>query len=371
MEVNRGFEKLWGISTSDLESVNYLEHPYIAECGLLPYFLRAVSGKPTIFPAIFFDSSQLATAGKAKWIAGTAYPLKDDRGRVREIVVMHQDLSDAKHAEEEIRRINAYLEQRVEERTQELQVAMQEMEAFSYSVAHDLRAPLRAMGSYAQILNDEHTTDLDAESRDYLGRITENSIRMGELIDGLLDLARISRITPDRDEVDLSKMVLEIWHAMEKRQGSSGPRLVVEPNLKIEADARLIHAALQNLLDNAWKFSQQADVPIVEVGSEIRDGQQTFFVRDNGAGFDPSYINKLFRPFERLHTGNEFPGTGIGLATVRRIIERHGGKVWAEGAIGEGATFYFMIPRTHPPTEVNDYEAYFDESLHVRREHLG
>jgi PAS domain S-box-containing protein len=370
IEVNRGFEKLWGISTQDLESINYLEHPYLAQCGLLPYFTRAVSGKPTIFPATFFDAGQLAPEGKSKWIAGSAYPLKDERGRVREIVVMHQDLTDAKHAEEEIRRINAYLEQRVEERTKELRIAMEEMEAFSYSVAHDLRAPLRAMGSFAHILTEEHKGNLNAEARDYLERITENSVRMGELIDGLLDLARISRITPDRDEIDLSKMVLDIWQAMEKRHPSAAPRLLVEPHLHVEADARLMHAALQNLLDNAWKFSQHADVPMVEFGSETRDDEEVFFIRDNGAGFDPSYINKLFRPFERLHTGNEFPGTGIGLATVRRIIERHGGKVWAEGEVDAGATFYFTIPRTRAAKAPEDYSLYLGESP-IRREHLG
>jgi len=355
IEVNSGFERLWGISLLEVEDISLLDHPYVKESGLLPYLMRALSGKPTLFPPTLFDPSRLVGRGHKRWIAGSAYPLKDNQGRVREIVLMHQDLTEIKHKEEEIKRINAYLEQRVEERTEELAGTVAEMEAFSYSVAHDLRAPLRAMGSFAKILEEDHAEKLNDEAKDYLERIVENSIHMGELIDGLLDLSRISRATLAKDEVDLSTMALDIMQAIEKRQAKPWARTRVQQGLHVQADSRLIHSALENLLDNAWKFSQKSSNPLIEFGADDRGSERVYFVRDNGAGFDPSYINKLFKPFERLHTGSEFPGTGIGLATVRRIIERHGGKVWAEGSLNGGATFYFTLPpgamKTNPPME--------------------
>jgi len=363
IEVNGGFEKLWQASLKNFKDVNLLEHPYMKECGLLPYVLRALSGKPTTFPATEVDIARLAGEGRTRWIMGSAYPLKDQQGRVREVVVMHQDLTDAKKAEEEIVEMNAYLEQRVEERTEELRRAVDEMEAFSYSVAHDLRAPLRAMGSFARILMEDHSEGLDEEAQGFLNRIGENSVRMGELIDGLLDLARISRATLDIDEVDLSKVVEELWRNMEKRYPAPLPTIRIQPALRADADIRLIRAALQNLLDNAWKFSRRESQPVIHFGAENRGGETVYFIRDNGAGFDPSYINKLFRPFERLHTGTEYPGTGIGLATVRRIIERHGGKVWAEGELDKGATFYFTLPSTKTVNVMDEHTFYLSEGV--------
>lgn len=328
------------------------------DAGILPYLRRAASGKPTMLPATLFDASRLVGKGNTRWISGSVYPLTDKRGHVREIVIIHQDLTEIKKAEEEVRRVNAFLEQRVEERTEELAGAMAEMEAFSYSVAHDLRAPLRAMGSFARILVEDYSDKLDSEGQNFLERIVENSIRMGELIDGLLDLSRISRAILDKDDVNLSAMAQEIVKGLEKRAVYS-PHVVIEPGMHVQADSRLMQAALQNLFDNAWKFSQNARQPLIEFGSKIRGEERVFYIRDNGAGFDPHYINKLFKPFERLHTGDEFPGTGIGLATVRRVIERHGGRVWADGKLGEGATFYFTIPE--PPVKT----AAFVEELNL------
>lgn len=347
-EVNHGFEALWGVSRDAVKDTNAFESKLFKDTGLVPFLRHAAMGESAFMPPAQINTRSEDGEEQIRWIAGSAYPVKDDEGRIREIVVVHQDLTDVKKAEEEVRRMNSELEQRVFERTKELGTAMAEMEAFSYSVAHDLRAPLRAMGSFAKILMEDHSANLDEEAHNYLTRIVENSIRMGELIDGLLDLARISRTTLEHNQVDLSLMAEEIVRNLEKRNPRSGVRVSIQPGLRVEADSRLIQSAMENLLDNAFKFTQNTMRPIISFGSEMRPSGPVYFVRDNGAGFDPAYVNKLFKPFERLHTGEEFPGTGIGLATVRRIIERHGGRVWAEGSLHEGATFYFTIAQPLP-----------------------
>jgi two-component system, NtrC family, sensor kinase len=227
---------------------------------------------------------------------------------------------------------------------EELKHKNDELEAFCYSVSHDLRTPLRAIQGFSQLLLEDHGEKLDAEGQDYLGRVCRATQRMSELIDDLLLLSRISRSTLSRQRTDLSNIARGVAEELQKSVPGRQVQVHVEDKLVAEADGRLMRVVFENLLGNAWKYTHKVPLSQIQVGAEQGAGGTTFFVRDNGAGFDMRYVDKLFRPFQRLHADSDFEGTGIGLATVHRIIERHGGRIWAESAVGEGATFYFTVP---------------------------
>jgi signal transduction histidine kinase len=250
---------------------------------------------------------------------------------------------DLYRAQQELRRYRTQLEELVEERTTALTAINRELEAFSYSVSHDLRAPLQAFDGLSQALLEDYGNRLDSRAKDYLMRMRGASQRMGSVFDGLQSLFRVTSGDIHRERIDLSTMATEI---VDELQGSSPGREIrveVAPGMTVSGDARLVRILLGNLISNAWKFtSTKADAEI-EVGHELVDGEDRHFVRDNGVGFDMLYSHKLFGAFQRLHNQSEFPGVGIGLATVRRIVNRHGGRCWAEGAVGEGATFYFVL----------------------------
>ncbi|MBA3939024.1 MAG: hypothetical protein H0X38_16380, partial [Planctomycetes bacterium] len=244
---------------------------------------------------------------------------------------------------EELGLLTADLERRVVERTAMLEVANRELEAFSYSVSHDLRAPLRAIDGFAQALDEDHGATLAPTARDYLARVRGATRRMAELIDDLLVLARITRAELVRAPVDLSALAEAVVAALRRDAPQRVVTVAIAPGMTASGDARLLTVALENLLGNAWKFTARSpDARITFSASAGPDGP-VFTVRDNGAGFDMAYVGKLFGAFQRLHSASDFPGTGIGLATVGRIIHRHAGKVWAEGALGAGAAFHFTL----------------------------
>ena len=271
-----------------------------------------------------------------------AFPMLRD-GLLVGSVVSFADISERKQAEREIRRLNEELEDRVARRTAQLEAANQEMEAFTYSVSHDLRAPLRSIDGFSRILLAEFADGLDPRAKHYLARVRAGTQRMGNLIDDLLKLSRLTRGDLKKEPIDLSALASEVSAKLWDDGAEREAEVRIEPGLRAEADRRFVHVVLENLLGNAWKYTGKKPRARIEFGrAEDRD-RPTFFVRDNGAGFDMAYADKLFAPFQRLHSMEEFEGNGIGLATVQRIIRRHGGKVWAESAVEQGATFYFTL----------------------------
>ena len=253
-----------------------------------------------------------------------------------------RDITERKRAQDKIQDLNKEMERR----NTELIAVNKELESFSYSVSHDLRAPLRAIDGFSLALLEDCQDRLGREERARLQRVRAAAARMGQLIDDMLQLARTARCEMIPQRVDLSHLAQEIACQLQKSEPKRQARFVIAPGLTVEGDRGLLRIVLENLLANAWKFTSRQPDAHVELGSHRRDTQEVYFVRDNGVGFDMRYVDKLFGAFQRLHDVSEFPGTGVGLATVQRIIHRHGGRVWAEGAVGQGATFYFILEPT-------------------------
>lgn len=274
-------------------------------------------------------------------ISLTVSPIRDSRGEVIGASKVARNITEQKRAEAAVRAMNAELEGRVAERTAELQAAVKQLEGFCYSVSHDFRAPLRAINASAMMLQQDFAQELPEEAKQILSRQTANATRMGHLIDALLQFSRVGRVELKKEQFDLSALALEVVGELKKERDCQGVDINVQSGLKSEGDPNLVKLVLHNLLGNACKFRRAGEPQSVELGRDD-DG---FYVTDNGVGFEPSYVENLFQPFHRLHSEAEFPGTGIGLANVKRVVERHGGRVWAESAgPGKGATFRFTLP---------------------------
>jgi light-regulated signal transduction histidine kinase (bacteriophytochrome) len=261
---------------------------------------------------------------------------EDENRRFREEILSRElEAAESRTAREIAERRAAFAE--------ELERKNKELEAFSYSVSHDLRAPLRSIDGFSQVLLEDYADKLDESAQGYLGRIRAATQRMAELIDDLLLLSRVSRAELTREHLSLSELARAVADELKRREPDRRIAFSADEGLFAQADGRLMRVVLENLLGNAWKFTGKTDVARIGFGALEKDELEIFFVRDNGAGFDMAHAQKLFSAFQRLHSEAEFPGTGIGLATVARIVERHGGRIWAEGEVGKGATIYFTL----------------------------
>ena len=285
--------------------------------------------------------------GSHVWVSTNAHYYFDKDGNVQGVEGTTRDISDLMHARHELEKHQLHLEELISERTLDLEAANRELESFSYSVSHDLRAPLRTIDGFSQILLEDYSPILDDVSKDYLLRVRSGAQRMGQLIDDLLKLSRVSSKGLNKEPVDLSQMAQEITDTLRQSNPERNAAITIAPKLSCHGDKGLIQVVMENLFSNAWKYTQyKKDQTQIEFGLQILGGKPVFYIKDNGAGFDMNYSNKLFGAFQRLHPATDFEGSGIGLATVNRIIQRHGGKVWAEGEPDKGATFYFSLPES-------------------------
>ncbi|GGJ87374.1 hypothetical protein GCM10010123_16210 [Pilimelia anulata] len=334
--VNREYERLFGVYREDI--VGLTDHD-LFPAGIADAF-RANDLDALASPEpLRMEEVAPGDDGPRTYIT-VKFALTDAAGRPYAVAGISTDITEQKRAEDEVRRLNSELEKRVRERTAELEASTRELDAFSYSVSHDLRAPLRAMEGYAQILREDYGAVLDDEGRRYLDRVQANAVRMASMIDDLLHLSRAARSEMCREFTDLNQIIGTVIEELQQETPDREVAVAVAPGLTTEGDPALIRLVVQNLISNAWKFTgRTADARITVDSPE----PGTFRFADNGAGFDMTYVDKLFDPFQRLHTTSDFEGTGIGLAIVHRIVRRHGGRVWAESAPGAGATFWLTF----------------------------
>jgi PAS domain S-box-containing protein len=339
MVVNREYERLFDLRREDI--IGLTDHDLfpaeIADAFRANDLHAATSGGP-----VQMEEIAPGEDGPHTYIT-VKFPLLDGAGKAYAVAGISTDITDRIRAEEQVRQLNAELEQRVRERTAELESSNRELDAFAYSVSHDLRAPLRSLHGFSQVLLEDYADRLDDDGRQYLRRIQANADRMSQLIDDLLGLSRATRTELNRRRVDVSALAGEITDELRDTEPDRRVDVVIADSLVATGDSHLIRLALDNLLSNAWKFTGKREHATIDVGAAHQNGEQVFFVRDNGAGFDMRYANKLFEPLQRLHSANEFEGNGIGLAIVQRILNRHGGQIWAESEPEKGATFFFTL----------------------------
>ena len=294
---------------------------------------------PVVFLTAHDDDDTLHRATHSDASAYLVKPFKAPDLRCVIEIALHKHATDVRLRENE-----RWLELTLQQRTAALEAANSELEAFSYSVAHDLRAPLRGIDSFTQLLIAKYSQQLDEEGLKYLQRVRGAASHMSHLIDALLSLAQVGRGELQPVELDFSSLVQSVASEIEAANPERNVRIAIAPGMRAHADSQLLRIVVGNLLENAWKFTGRRQRPAIEVGPVQNTTHPTYYVRDNGAGFDPAYASRLFAAFQRLHAEREFPGTGIGLAIVQRVISRHGGTVWADSRPEQGATFYFTLP---------------------------
>jgi PAS domain S-box-containing protein len=332
-QLNPAWEKTIGWKGEELLSKPYLEfiHPEDLELTLSEA-QKLSTGEATIT----FENRYRCRDGSFRWLQWKAIPLVE-----KEMIYgTARDITERKQSEDAIKRLN----QNLELNAARLEAANRELEAFAYSVSHDLRAPLRGIDGFSQALLEDYSDRVDAQGKDYLKRVREASQRMGHLIDDILSLSRVSRSEMRKERINLTEIANTIASELRNTSPNRDVEIVIAEGVYANGDQRLLRLVLENLLINAWKFTSKQPRSNIEFGITTINEQEAYYVRDNGAGFDMAFAKKLFGAFQRLHPEKEFPGTGIGLATVQRIIHRHSGKVWAEADVGKGATFYFTLP---------------------------
>ena len=281
--------------------------------------------------------------GSLYWVDTTIVPFLNKQGTPYQYVGIQTDISDRKEAVERLRRHQEQLEEKVAERTNNLKIANSELESFCYSVSHDLRAPLRSIDGFSQALLEDCSEQLDELANGYLNRVRASSHRMGELIDDLLNLSKVVRSDMNQARVNLSELANRVMVQLAEREPQREVNFFCEQGVMVSGDGRLLLTMLENLLGNAWKFTSRSENASIEFGVKHEETQDVFFIRDNGTGFDEKYVHKMFEPFQRLHSNDDYEGTGIGLATVQRIVRRHGGEIWAESTGDNGATIFFTL----------------------------
>jgi PAS domain S-box-containing protein len=457
IEVNRSYEMLWGLTLEMLKDYNILEDKQLIAKGIMPYIRKGFAGEASEIPIVLYDPSEINLPGKPRWVKGYIFPVKNKKGEIIQIVLMHVDVTELTLKENALREsrqqlqaimdnsptaiymkdlqgrymlvnrktekifgidkqevigkkdedvfpsetaeivrtndknvlesgvpieleeiiplkdgFHTYISTKyplmdasgkpyaicgistdITERkkaegslrrySEELSAANKELEAFSYSVSHDLKNPLNTISGFVQILSEDYWESIDGNGRDYLKRIAQGTDKMRSIINNLLNFSRIEKQKIRREEIDLSEMTRRIISDLHYSQPKKRVHVIIQQGIKANADSQMLNIVLTNLLNNAWKYTSKKENPQIEVGT-MKEGDKTvYFVSDNGAGFDMKLADRLFVPFQRLHAEKEYTGTGIGLAIVERVIKKHGGRVWAESEVGKGATFYFTL----------------------------
>lgn len=339
-DINQAAVRLMGAANKEQVSMNLFSYFTVGSSNIFKQQIIALDAG-----AMRFESEvPLKSMGKeTRFITFSLLILPEYVSTWSKMLVSFMDITERKHADEKIKQLNDELEEKVRQRTIQLETANKELEAFAYSVSHDLRAPLRAIDGFSAVIMEDYSDKLDDDGKEYLQRVRHAAQKMSDLIDDLLNLSRLTRGELHKQSIHLSDVATKVIANLRESDPVRDVEVVIAENMDDEGDPHLVEVALTNLLSNAWKFTSKKDKAKIEFGSFEKGENKVYYIKDNGAGFNMDYSNKLFLPFQRLHTSDEFSGTGIGLAIVYRIIKKHGGEIWAQGQPDGGATFYFTF----------------------------